>query len=140
VRTEQETHRTGNGILGLLVGLIGDARTLVRQEIQLLQDEFVSEIAKIGQGVVAIGVGIGFLVIGGLFVLIMLTQVLHELAHLPLWACYGLIGVILLLIAAALLLNAKHSLKKFTLMPRRTLRSMKEDVLWIKEHISSNKI
>ncbi|MBX3331499.1 MAG: phage holin family protein [Nitrospira sp.] len=133
-------HTTGNGgILGLLTGLIGDARTLVRQELRLLRDEVFSEIAKFRQGVVAIGVGIGFLAMGGLFALIMLVHLLNQYANLPLWACYGLIGVILLLIGAALLINAKNSLETFNLMPRRTLRTMKEDAQWIKDQISSNK-
>ncbi|MDC8447404.1 MAG: phage holin family protein [Nitrospira sp.] len=136
---QEETHTTRNGIIGLLGGLIGDARTLVRQELQLLRDEVFSEIAKFRQGVVAIGVGIGFLAMGGLFALIMLVHALHEYASLPLWACYGLIGVVLLLIGAALLINAKHSLQTFNLMPRRTLRSMKEDAQWIKEQVSSSK-
>lgn len=139
MRSEQDTHETRNGIIGLLAGLIEDIRTLFRQELRLLRDEFFSEIAKIRQAAVAIGVEIGFTVIGGLFALIMLAQVLHQFVHLPLWACYGLIGVILLAVGAALLIKAKHSLQDFNLMPRRTLRSMKEDAQWIKEQVSLNK-
>ncbi len=139
VRTEEETYTTGNGIIGLLGGLIGDARTLVRQELQLLRDEFFSEVSKVRQAAVAIGAGIGLTVIGGLFALIMLVHVLHQFAHLPLWACYGLIGVLLLAVGAALLIKAKHSLENFNLMPRRTLRTLKEDAQWIKEQISLNK-
>jgi hypothetical protein len=129
----------GNGIIGLFGGLIGDARTLFRQELRLLRDEVLFEIAKIRQGVVAIGMGIGFTVVGGLFSLFMLAHVLHEFAQLPLWACYGLIGVILLAIGAALLLKAKHALESFHVVPRRTLHSMKEDAQWIKEQLSSSK-
>lgn len=137
MRTQEETHRSGNGIFGLLGGLVGDARTLVRQELQLLRDEFFSEIAKFRRGVVAIGVGIGFLAMGGLFALIMLVHALHEFVHLPLWACYGLIGAVLLLVGVALLINAKNSLQNFNVMPRRTLRSIKEDAQWIKEQVSN---
>ena len=134
-----ETHTGRNGIFALLGGLVGDARTLLRQEIQLLRDEFFLEIDKIRQAAVAIGTGIGFTLIGGLFLLIMLVHVLHQYAHLPLWACYGLIGIILLVIGAVLLNRAKQALQNFNLMPRRTLRSMKEDAQWIKEQISLNK-
>ncbi len=137
--TEQETNRTRNGIIGLLGGLIGDVRTLFRQELRLLRDELFSEIAKIRQAAVAIGVGIGFTVIGGLFALLMLVQVLHQFVHIPLWACYGLIGVMLLAVGAILLITAKQSLENLNLKPRRTLRSMKEDAQWIKEQISLNK-
>lgn len=136
---QEETRTTGNGIIGLLGGLIGDVRTLFRQELQLLRDEFFSEIAKIRQAAVAIGIGIGLTVLGGLFALVMLVHVLHQFVHLPLWAGYGLIGVILFAIGAALLIKAKQSLQHFNLMPRRTLRSMKEDAQWIKEQISLNK-
>ena len=136
---QEETHTTRNGIIGLIGGLVGDLRTLFRQELQLLRDEFFLEIDKIRQAAVAVGAGIGLTVIGGLFLLIMLVHVLHQYASLPLWACYGLIGVILLAVGAALLVKAKNSLQNFNLMPRRTLRSMKEDAQWIKEQISLNK-
>lgn len=136
---QEETYTARNGIIGLLGGLVADARTLVRQELQLLRDEFFSEIAKIRQAAVAIGAAIGCTVIGGLFALIMLVHALHEFAHLPLWACYGLVGVILLAVGGALLLKAKRSLQNFDLTPRRTLHSIKEDAQWIKEQISLNK-
>jgi hypothetical protein len=136
---QEETHTTRNGIIGLIGGLVGDLRTLFRQELQLLRDEFFLEIDKIRQAAVAVGAGIGVTIIGGLFLFIMLVHLLHQYASLPLWACYGLIGVILLAVGAALLVKAKSSLQNFNLMPRRTLRSMKEDAQWIKEQISLNK-
>jgi hypothetical protein len=136
---QEETHTTRNGIIGLIGGLLGDLRTLFRQELQLLRDEFFLEIDKIRQAAVAVGAGIGVTIIGGLFLFIMLVHLLHQYASLPLWACYGLIGVILLAVGAALLVKAKSSLQNFNLMPRRTLRSMKEDAQWIKEQISLNK-
>lgn len=136
---QEETHTRRNGIIGLLGGLLGDLRTLFRQELQLLRDEFFLEIDKIRQAAFAFGAGIGLTIIGGLFLFIMLVHVLHQYASLPLWACYGLIGVILLAVGSALLIKAKQSLQNFNLMPRRTLRSMKEDAQWIKEQISLNK-
>jgi hypothetical protein len=137
--TQSRTRTMGNGIMGLLGGLIGDVRTLFRQELRLLRDEVLFEIAKIRQGVVAIGMGIGFTIIGGVFALFMLAHVLHEFLALPLWASYGLIGGILLAIGAALLVKAKQALESFHVMPRRTLHSMKENAQWIKDQISLNK-
>jgi hypothetical protein len=130
----------GNGIFGIVGGLIGDARTLVRQELRLMRDEVLFEIAKVRRGIVAIGMAIGFTVIGGLFALFMLVHVLHEFLSLPLWAGYGLVGGTLLVIGFALLIKAKQALESFNLMPRRTLHSMKEDAQWIKDQLSLNKI
>lgn len=139
MRTEEETHTSKNGIIGLLGGLIGDVRTLFRQEFQLMRDEFHAETRKVRQAAVSIGVGIGLTLIGGVFALMMMVQILHQFAGLPLWACYGMIGGILLAVGVLLLANATHTLQNFNLMPRRTLRSMKEDAQWIKEQISLNK-
>jgi hypothetical protein len=134
---QQETRTSRIGILGLLSGLIGDVRTLFRQELQLMRDEFFSEVAKVRQGTMAIGAGVACAGIGGILLLIMLVQVLHEFAGLPLWASYGVIGFILLVVGSALLVKGKYSLQTFSAMPRKSLRSMKEDAQWIKEQMSS---
>ncbi len=139
MRSEEETHKARNGIIGLFGGLIGDVRTLFRQEFQLMRDEFHAETRKVRQAAVSIGVGIGLALVGGVFALMMMVQILHQFADLPLWACYGVIGGILLAVGVLLLANATHALHNFNLMPRRTLRSMKEDAQWIKEQISLNK-
>ena len=136
---QEDTRTSRNGIWGLLSGLIGDVRTLFRQELQLMRDEFLSEIAKIRHGTVAIGAGIACAAMGGLFLLIMLVHVLYVFVGLPFWASYGLIGIILLAVGSALLIKGKQSLQNFNAMPRKTLRSMKEDAQWIKEQMSSSK-
>ena len=137
---QEETRSSRNGMIGLFMGLIGDVRTLFRQELQLMRDEFHAETRKACQAAVSIGVGIGLTLIGGVFALIMIAQLLHQFANLPLWACYGAIGVILLAVGSALLARATQALQDFNLIPRRTLHSMKEDAQWIKDHMPSNKI
>ena len=136
---QPEIDSSGNGIFRLLGALIGDARTLFRQELRLLRDEWISELVKVRQAAVSLGVGIGLVAIGGLFALIMLVQVLHTFAHLPLWACYGAIGIVLLIGGVTLLLKAIQSFRSFNLTPRRALHSVKEDAQWIKEQVSLNK-
>ncbi len=126
--------------MGLLMGLVGDVRTLFRQEFQLMRDEFYAETRKAWQAAVSIGVGIGLVVIGGVFALMMIVQMLHQFAKLPLWASYGATGIILLAVGSALVIRATQALQDFTVIPRRTLDSMKEDAQWIKDHMPSNKI
>ncbi|OQW31053.1 MAG: hypothetical protein A4E19_20590 [Nitrospira sp. SG-bin1] len=135
----QAAHTSRNGIIGLLGGLIGDVRTLFRQELRLMRDEFFAETVKIRQGAVAVGAGIAFTALGGLFALLMLVQMLHEFAGLPLWASYGLVGLVLLAVGFALVIKGKNSLQSFDLMPHRTLHSMKENAQWIKEQVLSSK-
>ncbi|UVT20404.1 MAG: phage holin family protein [Nitrospira sp.] len=137
---QEETRSSRNGLFGLLMGLVGDVRTLIRQELQLMRDEFHAETKKACQAAVSIGVGIGLTLIGGIFALIMIVHMLHQFANLPLWACYGAIGIVLLAVGALLLVNATQALQNFNLIPRRTLHSLKEDAQCIKDHIPSNKI
>lgn len=137
----EETGRTARqGIAGLLGGLIGDVRALIRQELRLMRHEFEAEFAKVRHGVVSIGIGLGVAGIGSIFALTMLVYVLKELTPLPLWACYGAIGMLLVVLGGWLLMRGRQLLGSFDLVPRRTLHAIKEDAEWIKHEITSNKI
>ena len=137
----QDTERThGRGIAGLLGGLVGDVRALIRQELQLMRQEVEAEFMKVRHGVVSIGIGLGVAVIGSIFALTMLVYVLKEQTLLPLWACYGVMGMILLVIGGWLCMRGKRLLGSFDIVPRRTLHAIKEDAEWIKHEIISNKI
>ena len=75
-----DTGRTARqGIAGLLGGLIGDVRALIRQELQLMRHEFKAEFAKVRHGMVSIGIGRA----GrsrSIFALTMLVYVLKDLS------------------------------------------------------------
>ncbi|MGC4097060.1 MAG: phage holin family protein [Nitrospira sp.] len=135
--TEQPARQ---GIAGLLGGLMGDVRALIRQELRLMRHEFEAEFTKVRHGVVSIGIGLGVAGIGSIFALTMLVYVLNELTPLPLWACYGAVGMFLVVIGGWLLMRGRHLLGSFDIVPRRTLHAIKEDAEWIKHEITSNKI
>ncbi len=87
--------RTGFGLMHLLTGILDDAKVLMRQEAQLLQDEVKLELSKAGRAASGFGIGAVLAALGGLFLLLMLVHGLHEWTGLSLWACYGLVGGIL---------------------------------------------
>lgn len=128
-----------NGLVTLVGGILQDLRVLMRQEAQLLRDEVKLEVSKAGRAASGLGIGAGLLAVGALFLLLMLVHGLHEWTGLPLWASYGLVGLILAGVGGVLLARARALAGTVHAMPRRTLYAMKEDAQWIKEQVMSKK-
>jgi hypothetical protein len=128
------------GLVGLVFGIVQDARSLMRQEVQLLRDEVKLEVSKAGRVASEFGIGIGLLAIGGVLLLFMLVYGLHDLTGLPLWASYGSIGVLLVAGGGALLARARILAEDVHTTPHRTVLSLKEDAQWIKKKVVSKKM
>jgi hypothetical protein len=128
-----------SGLVSLVTGILQDVRLLMRQEAQLFRDEVKLEVSKAGRAASGFGIGAALLALGGLFLLLMLVHGLHEWTGLPLWASYGLVGVVLAGIGGFLLARARSLAGSVQPMPRRTLYAIKEDAQWIKEQVMSKR-
>jgi hypothetical protein len=117
----------------LLTGIVNDAKELLRQELALAKHEIREDLRKTAIAMLSLGVGIGVAAIGGLLLIIMLVHLLNALAGLPLWACYGIVGGLFLIIGGVLLLIAKNTIARIDVVPPQTVETMKENVQWIKE-------
>src|SRR5262249_42539276 len=103
--------QTGPGtpnMSSLVGGIINDAQTLVRHEITLAKTEIQQEFTKTKEAAASLGVGGAIAFLGGIFLCFMVVHLLHWLtlrpefpsydpAQLPLWACHGIVGFLLLL-------------------------------------------
>jgi hypothetical protein len=126
-------------IAALVNSLVADLRHLVAQEIQLARHEMQLELRKVATGLAHATLAVLLSLIAVTFFLIMMVHLLQTYTTLPLWACYGIVGMI----AAALsggffyfLLKLGSSLR---LWPFRTAHSIKEDARWIKEQLLSTR-
>jgi hypothetical protein len=97
----------GSGWMNLVAGILDDFRSLMRQEVQLLRDEILLEMSKAGRAASGFGAGVLLAAIGLLFLLLMLVHGLHEWTGLPLWASYGVIGIVLAGIGLSLVAKAR---------------------------------
>lgn len=118
--------------LGELFGdLARETRELVRQEVNLATTE-MSQKAK------RVGIDIGFLVAGGAVayagVLALLAALIIGLGQLgvPWWLAALLVGLIVAGVGAFLVLRGLSALKQESLVPQRTVESLKEDAEWAK--------
>jgi uncharacterized membrane protein YqjE len=126
-----DTDDRGPHMTDLVRGIIEDLQTLIRQEFELAKAEMKDQAERVVQGAAFLGIAIAFI----LFALALLTLTgVHLLAWLtgwPLWVCYGLIGGVCVLIAAAAAGWAYEKVKRIRLIPPQTAETMKENVQWL---------
>jgi H+/Cl- antiporter ClcA len=130
----------GMSVISLISEIVTDAYTLVLQELQLAKHEFQEERRKTATAALALGSGLMLAVFGGLFILLMLVHLLKALTELPLWACYGAIGGLLIIAAMTLFVLGKKKVKQIQVVPTRTVETLKENVQWLKEIATSSRI
>jgi Putative Actinobacterial Holin-X, holin superfamily III len=117
----------------LLTGIVNDAKELMRQELALAKHEIREDLRKTTTAMLSLGIGIGVAAIGGLLLILMLVHLLNALAGLPLWACYGIVGGLFLIMGGVLLLIAKNTIARIDVMPPQTVETMQENAQWIRE-------
>jgi hypothetical protein len=125
-----------SSITALLEGLLADMKALAIQEFRLATHEVQAELGKAGSAASSLAIGIGLAALGGLLLVLMVVHMIAE-AGLPLWASYGLVGLVLGGSGLALLIKAKHKAADIHVVPLRTVQTMKENVSWIKEEATS---
>jgi Putative Actinobacterial Holin-X, holin superfamily III len=126
-------------IAELLGGLIGDAQSLLRREVDLARREVTLEIDKAKQGVTMIGMGAGLSIIGGFLLSLMLVYALQDLIGLALWVSYLIVGALLTIIGGIALRQGTSRMGDIDPVPHATISSVRKDVEWISEQSPSNK-
>jgi uncharacterized membrane protein YqjE len=117
----------------LVAGVLGDIRTLIRQEVTLAQHEVRHEFDKLLRVVVWFVIAMVLAVIGLLAISAACVLILFEYTGLPAWACAAIVSLILLGGAAWLVSAGLSVVKTIHLVPLRTVRTLKDDVKWMVE-------
>lgn len=119
-------------ITGLVTGIINDAQDLMKQQMTLFRHELQVDIRKTKEGALSLGVGLGVASLGGLLLSMMLVHLLQALApEMPLWACYGVIGGVLIGVGGILCYAGKKIFDSFSPLPNESVQALKENVRWI---------
>jgi VIT1/CCC1 family predicted Fe2+/Mn2+ transporter len=134
--SEPTRHSARPTFTALLEDLLADMKVLAVQEFRLATHEVREELGKARSAVSSLALAIVLAAIGGLLLILMMVHLLAE-AGLPLWASYGLVGLALGGAGIGLLLRAKHQATEIHVLPIRTVQTMKENVSWIKEEVTS---
>jgi uncharacterized membrane protein YqjE len=119
----------------LVTALVTETSTLVRQEVQLAKAEVRESAAQVGRDIAALLVG-GAVIYAGFLALLAAVIVALAAAGLSRWLAALVVGGIVTILGAVLVVRGRRALQASRLVPRQTLRTLKEDEEWAKEQIA----
>jgi hypothetical protein len=134
-RAGSTTRGNLGGMLDLVRGILEDGRSLLSKELLAAKLEIKEEIAKTGQATILLGAGAFIFAIGVIMLSAMVAFLLDRYSILPLWASFGVVGVIYLIAAGILLVLGKRKLGQIDAFPRDSVQGAREDVRYIKQAI-----
>ncbi len=118
-------------IAALIADLANQVRVLLRLEVALFKAELAGKLHRLGLGLIALAVG-AFLVFSG-WIALLATATLALATVVRPWLAALTVGLVALLVGALLLYLGKRWLDPELLVPRRSLRSLRQDETWIRE-------
>jgi hypothetical protein len=125
--------KTERSIATLLSDLASETILLIRQELALLKAELHEKFGRLGQGATAVGAG-ALIAFSGWLVLLA-AAVLGLATVLPPWLAALIVAAVALATGGILIFVGKSRFDAQSLMPRRTLRSLREDEAWLRERL-----
>ena len=125
--------KADRSITALLSDLASETILLIRQEMALLKAELSEKFGRIGQGATALGAG-ALIAFSGWLVLLA-AAVLGLATVVPAWLAALIVALLVLAIGGALVYIGKSRFDADSLMPQRSLRSLREDEQWLRERL-----
>jgi len=117
----------------LFTSLTSDLTTLVRKEIDLARTETMEKVTGVTRNVVMMIAG-GLVAYAGLIALLMAAIFLLN-QSLSLWVSALIVGILVIIIGAILLAVGRSSLNNMTVVPEKTVETLKENTEWAKEQV-----
>jgi hypothetical protein len=126
-----ERPRPERPIGALIADLANQMRALLRLEVALFKAELAVKLHRLALGLIALAVG-AFLVFSG-WIALLATATLALATVVRPWLAALIVGLVALLAGALLLYLGKRWLNPESLVPRRSLSSLRQDQTWIRE-------
>jgi len=115
----------------LVSGIIADAQQLIQQQFTMFRQEIRDDLRKAKEGALSLAAGVGISLAGGVLLLLMLPLLLNWAApELPLWACFGILGGVLVTLGGALVYAGVKKLESFNPLSDQSVQTMKENLQW----------
>jgi len=129
--TETVSPPEGQSVTGLVSGIISDAQELLKQQVALVRAELKADFRRTVRAAILLAAG-GIVAVPALFLLCnMCVFMLHELAGLSVWASYGTVGGVFVVLSAALIGVGIQRFRSFNPLPDQSVEAFKENVRWM---------
>ena len=120
-------------IAPLLSSLFEDVQTLFRQELTLVRTEVGQDLKVARKAAIDFGLGTALASLAMLLLALTLVHLLVWVApSIPLWGAYGVITLLFGAGAAFAISKGRDTVEAASFEPEETIRSMKENVQWVK--------
>ena len=126
------TPRDDRSLGELFAELSEKTSTLVKKEMELARHEMTRSATEAARRSAMIGVG-GAVAYAGFIVLLIGAAWLLAMIGLPTWLAFVIAGGIVLAVGAFLAWRSAQALKTVSVIPERTVETIKQDVEWAKE-------
>jgi hypothetical protein len=125
-----ENHQAGSqpGVASMVGGILEDAQKLVRQEIALAQREVAQAWGKGKTAVALLASALVVFNVGGVLLGIMLAKVLYQLLPNHEWACFGIAGGLVALLAGVLFYHGLQRINEVHVSLPQTAETLPADV------------
>jgi hypothetical protein len=117
----------------LFSDLARDTSLLIRQEVALAKSEIANGVSNLGMGVGMLAAGALVAFVGFIFLCLAAVYGLSKVVE-P-WLAALIVGGVVIALGAALVFVGKGKLSSDKLVPRRTIRTLKDDGEWAKEQV-----
>ena len=118
-------------IADVIKSALRDAQDLVRGEIALAKAEAREELGRISTGAALLAGAAAAAVLGLVFLLATIAWAISEVLAWPVWAGFGIVTVLALILAGILTYMGKSRLTAARHMPR-TIDTLKENMEWMR--------
>ena len=118
----------------LLSQLFHDAENLLLQEFALLRAELAENAGRFAGGVLVILAGLLVMLVGAIGIIAAATLLLGYL--MPMWLACAVNGAVVVAIGVLIGLYGRRLIARATLMPERTVQSLRETGAWIREELT----
>jgi uncharacterized membrane protein YqjE len=122
----------------LVTGIVNDVTKLFAQEIQLATLEIREDIRAAKVFLISLVIGLTIALIGVVMLFVMFVYLIYENSRLSLWASYGIVAAVAIVVGAIVLLVAKRKAANVDFIPQRATEAVKEDIGWISSSIKTS--
>jgi len=120
----------GVSVTELVTGIIQDAQNLLAQQLALFKQEVREDLEKTRDIALSLALASGLLLVGAILLCLMCVYLLHELAALPLWGSYAIVGGILTVAGLVLAYLGRETLRSVNPLPDKTANALEENLEW----------
>lgn len=118
----------------LFSDLSNDFTNLVREELRLARVETMEKVSTATRSIVSMAAG-GFIAYAGLLALLfMVILLLAEI--MPMWLASAIVGIVAIVIGAIMIMGGRSALSNMTIVPEKTVETIKDDAEWVKEQVT----